>query len=491
MTVHRSDNEIAAARLSSIVESSDDAIISKDLAGIIISWNRGAELIFGYAADEVIGRPVTILIPKDRINEEPQILSRISQGEKVDHYETVRQRKDGSLLDVSLSISPIYDGSGAIIGASKIARDVSSRKRVDADIARLAAIVESSDDAIISKDLNGIITSWNAGATVIFGYTADEAIGQPVTMLMPPERVDEETGILARIKNGEHIDHYETIRRHKDGRLINISLNVSPIVDSHGVIIGASKIARDITERKAAEAAWRENEIMLRLVEAQEAERYRIARDLHDHLGQQMTALRLKIESMIAKNGHDEAFLTDIQAIRELALQTDRDIGFLSWELRPTQLDELGLTDALRSFVREWSLQYDIAANFEVTNVPETRFPKDVETNLYRVVQEGLNNILKHAQAQNVSVLMNVWGRELILMVEDDGVGFMVAANERRVSNRTGLGLSGMRERVALLKGRLEIESEPGKGTALLVRVPVQPSDLLPVNVHTALPSFS
>ena len=137
----------------------------------------------------------------------------------------------------------------------------------------MAAVVESASDAIIAKDLDGIIRSWNKGAEAIFGYTADEVIGKPITILMPPERVDEEPGILARIRRGEVVDHYETIRRRKDGTLVDISLNVSPVRDARGVIIGASKIARDITEHKRIQRAIRESEMMHRLVETQEAER--------------------------------------------------------------------------------------------------------------------------------------------------------------------------------------------------------------------------
>ena len=248
------------AMLAAIVESSDDAIVTKNLDGTITTWNRGAEAVFGYTAAEAIGRSVTMLIPPDRTDEEPEILQRIRNGEKVDHYETVRRRKDGRLIEVSLTVSPLRNADGEIVGASKVARDITQSRRVQRELSMLASIVESSDDAIISKDLNGIITTWNRGAQAVFGYTADEAIGQRVTMLMPPERVNEEPGILARIRNGEKVDHYETVRRRKDGTLIDISLTVSPIRDAEGQIIGASKVARDITAQKRIERIVRESE---------------------------------------------------------------------------------------------------------------------------------------------------------------------------------------------------------------------------------------
>ena len=246
----RLEAEEAARRLASIVESSDDAIIGTDLDGIITSWNGGAQRIYGYTAEEAVGRPVIILIPDDRPDEEPSILERIRRGERVDHYETVRRRKDGSLVEVSLMASPIHNGAGRIIGASKIARDITDRRRAEDAARRLAFIVESSDDAIIGTDLDGTITSWNGGAQRLYGYTVEEVVGRPVMILIPDDRPDEEPTILERIRRGERVEHYETVRRRKDGSLVDVSLSVSPVHDGTGRIIGASKIARDITDRR-------------------------------------------------------------------------------------------------------------------------------------------------------------------------------------------------------------------------------------------------
>ena len=201
--LERKQAEQATALLNAIVDSSDDAIISKDLTGIITSWNKGAERLFGYTAEETIGRPVTMLIPADRLDEEAKILEQLKGGERVDHFETIRVRKDGSQLNISLTISPVKDANGRIIGASKVARDISERKLVEKASALLSAIVDSSDDAIISKDLNGIITSWNKGAERLFGYTAEETIGRPVTMLIPADRLAEEVKILEQLKRGD------------------------------------------------------------------------------------------------------------------------------------------------------------------------------------------------------------------------------------------------------------------------------------------------
>lgn len=263
----RSPSEQTSNWLAAIVDSSDDIIVSKSLDGIVTSWNKSAERVFGYAAPQAIGKPLSaLIIPKDRQQEEAEILARIQQGEPVDHFDTVRQRKDGSLVDVSVTISPIRDSAGRIVGASKVARDITEKKRWERNAALLAAIVDSSDDVIVSKNLDGIITSWNRGAERTFGYSAHEAIGKHITLIIPPDRLEEESEILRRLRRGERIDHFETARQRKDGVLLDMSLTISPIRDAAGHIIGASKVARDITLQKRADEILRESEAKFRAV---------------------------------------------------------------------------------------------------------------------------------------------------------------------------------------------------------------------------------
>jgi PAS domain S-box-containing protein len=249
------------ARLAAIVASSEDAIIDTDLDGIITSWNPAAERLFGFAASEAIDRTIALIIPEDRRGEEEFVLSRLRTGVPIDHFETLRRRKDGSLVDVSMTASPIHAPDGTIIGVSKSARDISAMKRMEREAYRLAAIVESSDDAIVSKDLNGIIQTWNRSAEQMFGYSAEEAIGQSITIIIPKDRLSEEATVLSRIRAGLSVEHFETIRQHKNGRFLTISLTVSPIRNASGQVIGASKIARDVSEsqrlRRVAEEASR------------------------------------------------------------------------------------------------------------------------------------------------------------------------------------------------------------------------------------------
>lgn len=176
----------------------------------------------------------------------------IKEKRPVRGMEAIAERPDGTRVPFIPYPTPLFDAFGTLIGAVNMLIDITDRKRAEEVKQRLAAIVQFSDDGIISKNLEGIIESWNAGAERIFGYTANEAIGQSIEMLIPPDRLHEEPAIIARIRRAERIDHYETVRRRKDGSLIDISLTVSPIMNEDGAVIGASKIARDITERRKA-----------------------------------------------------------------------------------------------------------------------------------------------------------------------------------------------------------------------------------------------
>ena len=372
--------------------------------------------------------------------------------------------------------------------------------------ARLAAIVDSSDDAIVSKTLDGIITSWNRGAERLFGYTAAEAIGQPIFLIIPDDRRAEENDVLARLRGGKRVDHFETVRQAKDGRRIPISLAVSPIRDGRGKIIGASKVARDITERILVQDALRlaheeledrvrertaelaksnealraeiverqrveeqRTQLLTRFVLAQEDERRRIARELHDQLGQQLTALRLTLETLRAESIERTELRVQVETLQELARQLDQDVAFRVWELRPTPLENIGLRAALTNFVHHWSKHLGIHVELRASRSSDERLNTEVETMVYRLAQEALNNVAKHARAQHVDIVLERNAGHLSLIVEDDGIGFNPLDKE---TLGDGLGLTGMRERAALVGADLQIESVPDRGTTVILRVP-------------------
>jgi len=320
----------------------------------------------------------------------------------------------------------------------------------------------------------------NPVAERLTGWNENDAIGRPLDEVF--QAVNEDTHepvggpVDAVLKNRtvvSLVDHIVLIA--KDGGEKPIADSAAPIVQGNE-IKGIVLVFADITERKLTEQSRRETETMRRLVEAQESERLRISRDIHDHLGQQMTALRLKVETLLEESACHKELERSLIEVQQSALQIDRDIGFLSWELRPTELDQLGLENALGSYVREWSNQHGIEAEFQAKMLGMTadnhRLPQTTETNLYRIVQEALNNVLKHANAKRVSVLLHQRSDSISLVVEDDGRGIDGATDFATSMKKSGLGLTGMQERTALMKGELEIESRPGEGTTILATVP-------------------
>jgi PAS domain S-box-containing protein len=250
----------SAQYLAAIVENSDDAIVSIDRDGKILSRNEAATRMYGYSEDEAVGQPIDIVIPEDpeRRQEELDIRARIGRGERIEHYETERRRKDGTRFPVSLSISPVRDASGRIVAAAGFARDISER-RVLESAQYLAAIVENSDDAIVSIDLGGKILSWNDAAERMYGYSEDEAVGQPIDIVIPEDKGkrQEEVDIRDKMARGEQIKHYETTRRRKDGAVFQVSVSISPVRDASGRIVAAAGFARDISVRKRLEAERR------------------------------------------------------------------------------------------------------------------------------------------------------------------------------------------------------------------------------------------
>src|SRR5450631_2823326 len=242
-----------AELVAAIVEYSDDAISGSTLAGFVTSWNPAAERMYGYSRKEMIGRSASLLAPDDRAGEMSAVLDRIKDGEAVEHLETTLVRKDGTRFPVSMTVSPIRDENGAVVGACAVHRDVTEQRQALAVAQHLAAIVQGSDDAIIATTLQGIITSWNRAAERLFGYSSEELIGTSAGALIPKDRADEMRAILAKVSAGQHIEHLETIRVRKDAKVFPVSLTVSPISGRHGVVVGACVICRDVTELKHAE----------------------------------------------------------------------------------------------------------------------------------------------------------------------------------------------------------------------------------------------
>ena len=226
----------------------------------------------------------------------------------------------------------------------------------------------------------------------------------------------------------------------------------------------------EVNERTVAEV--RARRFMRQLVTAQEDERRNIARDLHDHLGQQLTGLRLKLQNHKDACGDDQKLRMEVEELQVIAERVDEDLDFLEWELRPTSLDEFGLAFALANFVQEWSRHFNIPAEFHTTGFDTERLPAEVEINLYRIAQEAMNNISKHAKARAVDVLLERRNAHVTLIIEDDGRGFDPEVIDTKADGKKA-GLLNMRERASFVGGTVDIESHPGNGTTVFVRTPI------------------
>jgi PAS domain S-box-containing protein len=327
---------------------------------------------------------------------------------------------------------------------------------------QLAAIVESSDDAILSMSLDGAITSWNRAAEGMFGYSASEAIGESITLIVPPDRRAEEDLVLARIRAGEPIE-METVRRRKNGTSVAISLMVSPIKNAEGHIVGASKIARDITERKKAEAALRR--LSGRRLRSEDEERRRLSRELHDSTAQRLAALCMNLS--VATDAAGALDRRAQRALAESATLADeclREIRTVSYLLHPPELDALGLQSALARYIDGFAQRSGISVETDVSS-DLGRLPHAVETTVFRIVQECLTNIHRHSGSSTARICLRRGASDLVLEVQDSGTGL-------RGNAPPGVGIASMQERLQQLRGSLEISSQPG-GTNVKAVIPL------------------
>jgi PAS domain S-box-containing protein len=346
------------------------------------------------------------------------------------------------------------------------ARMADALRQRDEARALIAAIVTFSSDAIVSKDLDGIVTSWNRGAESIFGYSADEMIGRSIRTIIPPERQHEEDYLLKRIVAGERVEHFETVRLAKGDRRIAVSVSLSPIQNAAGQVVGASKVARDVTERRQTrEALERANErlqtLSSRLLQSQEAERHSVAYELRDQICQALAAIKMNVQAV-----QNRAPSPQLAASLDTADEVLQRVRAFSEMLRPPQLGELGVEAAVRAFVErragETGLRIALRAD-----VGSRRLPEQLELACFRVVQEGIENVIRHARAQNAWVDITLGEGELQVAVADDGCGFEPEAAG------CGAGLSAVNERVALAGGKVEIVSSPELGTEILATLPL------------------
>ena len=472
--------------------------------------------MLGYTRKQLVGKELfEIGLLKDEVASQ-EMFRKLKRKHEVRYEDLPLESQGGRHQEVEV-VANLYQEDGHAVIQCNI-RDITQRKQAELALSRLAAIVEFSDDAIIGKDLKGIITSWNNGAKKIFGYSAREMVGTSIMRLIPSARRDEENQILARIRRGEGMRHFDTLRRTKDGRLINVSVTISPIKDAAGKVVGASKVARDISERKQAEAVQSRMEVLgvsnLKLrreivrreqVEAslkkseqhqrqllthshhmqeqlrqlsrqilltQEEERREISRELHDVIAQTLTGINVRLAALAKQAATNTTGLDRNIARTQRLVEKSVDIVHqFARELRPAVLDDLGLIPALHSFVKVFSKRTRILVHLKAfAEVEQIGIAQ--RTVLFRVAQEALTNVARHAHASRVEVSIQKLPDSVCMKIKDDGKSFQVD----RVLHAKGskrLGLLGMRERLEMVGGHFSVESVQGQsgggGESLIV----------------------
>ncbi len=368
-------------------------------------------------------------------------------------------------------LEPLHDEIGKISGIIAVALDITEEKRAQDSVAKLAAIVESSQDAIMGTSLDGIFTSWNQGAEQMYGYKEEEVLGRPVSITVLPNRMKEVTQTFEKVRRGERVPPFETVRVRKDGRLIDVSLAVSPVKSPSGKIVGVSSIAHDIGDLKRVERELRK--LSGRLLKMQDEERRYIARELHDGAIQGLAASVINL-SMIKES--TELSPESAKALEEALKLTGnavREIRTFSYLLHPPLLDVTGLASALRWYVEGYSRRAGIKVDLDLQE-SENPIGKEVELALFRIVQESLANIHRHSGGREAMIRLQRTEEGLTLIVSDNGHGMDAQTLEKLRSEGAplGVGVAGMKERLRQLGGQLEISSSRS-GTVVSATVPL------------------
>lgn len=452
----------------------DYAIFMLDPQGRVATWNEGGLRIKGYRAEEIIGQHFSRFYPSEKLKTgwpAHELEYALRNGRFED--EGWRLRKDGSRFWANVVITPIYDAHGKHRGFSKVTRDLTERRRMEETIRqsdeRFRLMVEGVKDyAIFMLDPEGHVATWNAGAEQLKGYRADQIIGQHFSQFYPPEAI--KAGWPAHelecaTRDGRFEDEGWRVR--KDGSQFWANVVITALHDSNGQLRGFSKITRDLTERKKAMEQLRG--LAAQMENMREEESTRIAHEIHDELGQAMTGLKLDIE--LAKRQYTgidsslgerlEAMLAQVRAM----LVTVRNIAT---QLRPVVLDQLGLLPAIQWLVDELRPRTDIEfkLNFQMRDM---QLPGDRKTVMFRIVQEILTNVVRHANARHVTITAQERAGRAVMEVVDDGRGITWA----ELTDPKSFGLIGMRHRASLVGGEVVIKPLDGGGTAATVVIPL------------------
>jgi PAS domain S-box-containing protein len=477
-------------RLRITLESIGDGVIATDAEGRVSFANPVAQRLLGYPAEQTVGRPLRDVFnivneftrepvenPVERVLRDRQVVGLSNH--------TILIRPDGIEIPVDDSAAPIQDHEGTLAGVVLVFRDISESRRAEKSHATLAAIVQSSDDPIISKDLNGRIMTWNFAAERLFGYREDEVIGQSITLIIPPDRLDEEVEILRRIRQGERLEHYETVRTRKDGTAVEISLTVSPVKAADGSIIGASKIVRDITERRRLERQLRE---------ADRQKDHFIAILAHE-LRNPLSPIQNTIKVLQLERSDDRDLLHYCDLIEKETMHINRLLGDLLDSSRITQgklslqKERLDLSSAVNRAVEASRPAIDEAGlKLAVDLLSQPLIVEADPMRLAQVFSNLLNNASKFTESGGaIRITTEHQGNRAVVRVKDSGIGIapelmpkifeMFVQGETVMERRhggLGLGLTLARDIVEFHGGTIEVKSDGlGHGSEFAVSLPL------------------
>jgi PAS domain S-box-containing protein len=461
----------ARFRHAAIVESSDDAIISKSLEGIILSWNAGAQRMFDYTEAEAVGQPIDIVVPEELRGEEQEILERARAGGRIEHYETIRAARNGRRLNVSLTVAPLRDSAGVVVGVSKIARDITEAKRAERILResedRFRLVANSAPVLIWMSGTDKLCTFFNHRWLKFTGRSLEQELGHGWTSSVHPDDLEHCMAIFTGSFDARLDFEMEYRLRRFDGEyrwLVDFGV---PRFESDGTFCGYIGSCVDITDRRSSEESL--HALTGRLISAQEEERARIARELHDDFSQRLALLGIGLGQLWKKLPASEvAGRASVLDILREAKEISSDIHILSHQLHSSKLEHVGLVPALHGLCKEIGDKYKIQIHFTHSEFP-LDVPKDMALCLFRVAQEALGNVIKHSGTREAHVELSARAAGISLRISDQGRGF-----EPDMRNpRAGIGLIGMSERLRLVGGKLGIKSQPNRGTEIAAEVPL------------------
>lgn len=470
--------------LRHLADLSPIGIVHTDKDGRYAYVNERWCQITGHAQEWAIGRNWDEVVHAEDVDAVHDSWARMNEYGLPFSMEFRYVHADGHPLWVCSEAIELRDGQGRLTGYLATATEITEVRRMREEVQRcsaelevrvrerlmewekMAMIVAASADAIISCDMTGRIVSWNLAAERIFGYIAEQMMGQTTMAITPEDRREEAEAIQLRVRKGERIDHFETVQLSRGGELIDVAMSIFPLQDASGVVTGTSAVIRDIREQKAAERHLRQ--LSGQLLRVQDEERRRLARELHDSTAQSLAALSVNL-SLLSQHGDQLSAEKRANLLADsltLADGVGRGLRTHAYLLHPPLLEECGLPAALRWLAEGFSKRSGITVDLDLPPNLE-RFDEERELTLFRVVQESLANVHRHTKSPSAHIKLEQQFDEITIEVRDEGGG-ETASNEEQ----PGVGIGGMRERLAQVGGSLSVSIQP-TGSVVRARIPI------------------